>query len=457
MVAEPELRSVVEKAVKFGEQLGADEVEAYASRVDRKQVGFTGSFDTVLTAGSTGLGIRVIIGKKTGFFATSSLLDVDVQQSVKAAYGVAKVSKPDVEWRSLSTFDGKGCVEGVYDRETANVDPHKLVQAALLMMDTVQNCNEQLTITRGWVTTEKVETAIANNYGCNALREETFASTYISIKAEDNGAKGVSSESQQTRSWRNLDCYTVAQTAANRVSRIIHAQTLKQGTMPIVWRNKLFASVLRIMFSRTLTADAILKGRSPWIGKIGSRIASENFQLVDDGARRNGYGTRLFDDEGSPQQRILLVDHGVLQGYLYDSYTANIDRRESTGNAMREYHNFPTPTPNNLTLQQGSAQSEELRGSIKRGLYLVETIGAWLSNPISGDLSATATNAFLIENGELTKPVKGIIVTGNFFEILLNRIELIANDTQNFGSTYSPSVKISEMTVISDTVANEGC
>jgi PmbA protein len=323
------------------------------------------------------------------------------------------------------------------------------------MMDTVRNCNEQLTITRGEVTAEKVETAIANNYGNTALREETFATTNISVKAEENGAKGVSSENQQARSWSDLDCGLVAQIAADRARRVIHARTIKPGTMPIIWRNKLFASVLRIMFSRTLTADAIQKSRSPWRGKIGSRIASETFQLVDDGTRRNGLGTRLFDDEGTAHQRVQLVNNGVLQGYLYDSYTANRDHRKSTGNASREYHNLPTPTPNNLTLQPGTAQSEELFSDVKHGLYLIESIGAWLSNPISGDLSATATNAFLIEHGELTQPVKGVVVTGNFFDILQNRLELIANDTQNLGSTYAPSVKISEMTVISDNGMSE--
>ncbi|MCJ7633278.1 metallopeptidase TldD-related protein, partial [Candidatus Bathyarchaeota archaeon] len=90
---------------------------------------------------------------------------------------------------------------------------------------------------------------------------------------------------------------------------------------------------------------------------------------------------------------------------------------------------------------------EELVEEVKRGLYLFETIGTWLSNPISGDLSATATNAFLIENGVLTKPVKGVIVSGNFFDILLGKIDVIADDIWNLGSTYSPSIRVSEMMV----------
>jgi len=216
--------------------------------------------------------------------------------------------------------------------------------------------------------------------------------------------------------------------------------------MPIVWHNKLFASVLGIMFGRTLSADEVQKGRSPWAGKVGKRIASKHVHLIDDGLLMTGVGTREFDDDGIPQRRVPLVEEGILKGFLYDNYTANKERRESTGNSNRDYASLPLPSVNNLILHP-QMKKGELLADIKRGLYLVEAIGTWLSNPISGDLSATATNAFLIEDGELTKPIKGVIVSGNFFDILENKIELIADDVENLGSIYAPSVKITEMSV----------
>jgi PmbA protein len=439
--------SVAEEVVKLGGRLGADEVEAYVISADSKKVALTGRSWTLNTSCSNGLGVRVMIGKKTGFFATSSLEIGDAKSAVRKAYSIAKLSEPDVEWVSLPTKSGQADVEQTFDREIAEIEPDRLVLLVTQMKDTVEDCGKSLSITRGEISFETVETAIRNSDNCNLCRKGTFASAVLSVKAEKSGSKGISSESQQVRTLKKLDCSFLAKTAAERASRIVYAERIPNEKMPVVWRNKVFASALRTMFRRTLCADSIQKGRSPWIGKVGERIASQNFNLVDNGLMKGGIRTREFDDEGTKQQRVLLIDRGILQGFLYDSYTANKDHCESTGNSSRSYRSLPAPTPNNLFLKPGRVKNEELVKDVKRGLFLFEEIGVWLSNPISGDLSATATNAFLVEKGELTKPVKGVIISGNFFEMMQNKIDLVADDVQNLGSTYSPSIRVSEMTV----------
>jgi len=442
-----DLLSKSEDTVKFGESLGADEIEVYMMSHTSKRVILTGKTWTFFSSYNTGLGVRVVIDKKTGFLATSSIGIKDIQMGVKKAYKMAKIGKQDGEWISLPTKTGKINVEQAFDKEIQEVTPSRLSEEAKQMVNAVDEFGDCNSITRGEISTDIVETAISNNHNCSLLRKGTFASTNISVKAEKNGKKGVSSESQQTRSLRKLNCYSLAKIAAKRANKIIYAEPIPSGKLPIIWSNKEFASVLRTMFGRTLCADHVQKERSPWIGKMGKQIASENFNLVDDGLLTGGIKTREFDDEGIPQRRLTLVEQGVLQAFLYDNYTAKKDKRESTGNSYRNYDRLPTPAPNNLMLQPGKIKERALFEEVKMGLYLIETIGTWLSNPISGDLSATATNAFLIENGVLTKPVKGVIVSGNFFEILQHGIELIADDVKNRGSAYSPSVKISEMSV----------
>ena len=446
MEADASLLTTAEEAVKVGESLGASEVEAYVTAIDEKSIVLRNTIETFYTIRTNGLGIRVVIGKKNGFFATSSLSIEDVKRAVKAAFGIAKLNEPDDHWRSLPKKTGTADVKATFDREIEEIEPSALVHGATQMMRSV-NHDDRLSITRAEVSALRVETAIVNSYNCDMRREETFASARISVKAEEDGLKGFSSESQQTRSWEDLDCLSIAEMAAERALQVRRAKPIASGVMPVVWHNKLFASVIGLMFRRTLSAESVQKRRSPWIGKIGQRIASENFSLVDNGLLSGGIGTRKFDDDGIPQQKVILVENGVLQNFLYDSYTAQKEARESTGNAHRSYDDLPTPRPNNLILLPERAKREELFQGVKRGLYLVETIGLWLSNPISGDMSATATNAFLIKDGALNRPVKGVIVSGNFFEIMDRKIARISNDTQNRGSLYSPSVKVSEMTV----------
>jgi PmbA protein len=276
----------------------------------------------------------------------------------------------------------------------------------------------------------------------------TFTSANISIQAEDEGRKGRSSESVEQRRWKDLDLPQLSQRTADRALKMIEAKPIKSQKITIIWRNKLFANILRIMFGRTLSADSIQKNRSPWIGKIRENIATKDVNLFDDGIKEGGLGTRKFDDEGFPQQRTVLIDQGILMNYLYDNYTANKEGKESTGNAHRSYRSSPVPMANNLSLREGEVTVEELIKDTRRGVYVEEVIGDWLSNPISGDLSATITNGFLIENGELTQAIKGVVISTNFFQILNDPTLLIANDTRNSGSVHSPSVKMNNLTLV---------
>ncbi len=445
MAEKHSLLSVAERAVRLGEALGASEVEAYGVLGEERSVSVAKLIETLYTVGTGGVGVRVLVGKRSGFFATSSLKSKDVERAVEAAYRMAKLSEPDKDWHVLPKKTGKASVEGVFDRETAETEPDALIGGVAEMLDAVAGCGSNLSVTRADVAVGSDETAVVNSHGCSLWREETSAAVSISVKAESGELKGISSEDQQARAWGKLDCGSVAREAAERAEKVMHAKPVAGGKMPVVWDNKLFASILRIMFGETLSADSVQKGRSPWAGRIGETIAAEGFSLLDDGLLRGGLGTREFDDDGVAQRTVSLIEKGTLRSFFYDNYTANKEKRESTGNASRSYRSFPMPSTNNLFLQPGEMRREELL-DVKRGLYVVETIGDWLSNPISGDLSATATNAFLIEDGELTRPVKGVIVSGNFFEILRRGIDL-GDDVDNSGSTYSPSARISEMAV----------
>ncbi|UCE44065.1 MAG: TldD/PmbA family protein, partial [Candidatus Bathyarchaeota archaeon] len=107
----------------------------------------------------------------------------------------------------------------------------------------------------------------------------------------------------------------------------------------------------------------------------------------------------------------------------------------------------PQPSPSNLILKPGETSPEEIIQETRKGIYIEETIGEWLSNPVSGNLNATVTHGYLIENGELAKPVKGVVISGNFYEILKDGIAIIGNDLRNSGQNYSPTVKLSQLTV----------
>jgi PmbA protein len=287
-------------------------------------------------------------------------------------------------------------------------------------------------------------------------RKETAAASWISVKAGTEEKKGVSHESSESHFWRGLKTEHIATAVSERAVKMLNAKPISNGKVNTVWQNVAFASIVDVMLSRTITADAVQMKRSPWTGKLGQIVASEQLSIIDEGEMIGGMGTREFDDDGVPQRRVPVIEKGVLRNFLYDTYTAKKDNRLTTGNAHRDlglfaappaYMKMPSPYPNNLVVKPTNIRPEEVIRGTKNGLYVVETIGEWLSNPISGDLSATLSSGFLIENGELGRAVKGVILSSNFFEIMRGKMDLRARDLEVSGSVYAPTTQILDMTV----------
>ena len=438
-----ELAPLATRFVRLAEQLGADEAEVYIVSEEEKDLSFVDKVESAESSSSTGLGVRLVLAKRVGLSAATSLTLREGEKTVRRAYSIARVGEPIEDWVSLPVRFGKSSVLGVFDKETAQLAPETLTWTALQMLKTVHSQGNNFSVTRGDISIGIEKTLIANSHGCNIEREESYVSTYLSVKAEDGVNKGLSSEASQSHDWRKIDFISLSERATERALKATEARQILGGELPVLWRNKLFASILRIMFGGTLTAEAVQKRRSPWREKVGTVIADRNVNLIDDGLMPNGMGTRGFDDDGLPQQRTSLVDAGVLRGFLYDTFTGNKDHVDSTGNASRSYGHAPAPAPNNLLLIPGKVSLDEMVKETKRGLYVEDAIGLWLSNAVSGNLSATATNAYLIENGVLTQPVKGMLISGSFFQILKKGIDFIGSDLEHDGNAYSPSVCVS--------------
>jgi PmbA protein len=442
-----EVLSICERGVKLGEKMGASEVEAYGILYSIREVNFTEKIESTRAAIFTGLGIRLALGKRLGFYSSSQVNERGIKQAVKRALTMAKVAQPDQDWISFPTTFGEATVANIYDRNIKSVTLGTLSEKAVDVMDGVHDFDKRTTITRGSIVASEERVAISNSYHCELERKSTYASASVTVTAEEVGKKGQSSESWQRRAWQEIENLELSWKASKRALEMMDAKPIGSGRTSVVWRNEVFAGILGIMFGRTLSADAIQKERSPWTEKNGETIASENVYVFDEGIKDAGLGTREFDDEGCPQQDTPLITRGVLVNYLYDNYTANKEGKASTGNASRSYRSIPTPSVNNLTLKPGTAKLEELIRDTKRGLYIHEVIGDWLSNPISGNLSATVTNGYLIEKGELTQAVKGVIVSANFFILIQDEASLIADDIENSGSTYAPSVKMQNINI----------
>jgi len=199
-------------------------------------------------------------------------------------------------------------------------------------------------------------------------------------------------------------------------------------------------------FSPVFSADFLQKGKSLLKGKIGKRIASKAFTIIDDGCLAEGLNSSASDGEGVPSQKTVLVSEGVATSFLYDCYTANKDGVESTGNGMRGgFKNLPSVSPSNLFLLPGSLSKNELISEVSDGLYVLEAMGLHTIDPISGDFSI-GISGYWIEKGKISFPVRGAVISGNVLD-LFKKVDAVSNKCSFVNNVGSPSIRIRDVDI----------
>jgi PmbA protein len=200
------------------------------------------------------------------------------------------------------------------------------------------------------------------------------------------------------------------------------------------------------LISTALTSEAVQKGRSLFAGKKDTEVASGKITVIDDGTLPGGIASAPFDGEGVATSRTVLIEDGVLKGYLYNTYTAAKDGVCSTGNGVRNsFKGTPEVGVTNIFIKPGSVPAEQLFSELEKGIYITEVMGMHTANPISGDFSV-GVSGLLIEKGQLTRPVRGMALGGNIMDLLAG-VNAVGNDLKFFGSRGSPTLRISEMTL----------
>ncbi len=175
-------------------------------------------------------------------------------------------------------------------------------------------------------------------------------------------------------------------------------------------------------------------------------MAASGVTIVDDSLLEGGILSTPFDGEGVPGQRKLLIKDGYLRGFLHNTYTAARDGVASTGNALRaSYKSTPEVGSSNFYLAPGKIKNEEIIRNTERGLYLTEVMGMHTANPISGDFSVGAAGIW-IEGGELTKPVRGMVIAGNIVR-LLEMVDAVGSEVRFFGGRGALVIRVTGLTL----------
>jgi len=219
----------------------------------------------------------------------------------------------------------------------------------------------------------------------------------------------------------------IARRAISRALTTLRARRAPAGTMPVVLSSEAGGTMVHEAIGHGLEADLAGEGLSVYSGKLGQQVASPAITVIDDGSIRGLRGSMGCDDEGSPTQRSVLVDKGVLTGFMTDLLSARKYGLPLTGNARREsYRHRPVPRMTNTMIQPGPLDPDEVVKKAARGIF-VKKMGGGQVNTVTGDFVFNISEGYLIENGSVGEPVRGATLIGNGPRVL-SSIELVGND-----------------------------
>ena len=272
---------------------------------------------------------------------------------------------------------------------------------------------------------------IVNSNGVYAEDTRTNCRVTVTVVAQ-NGNKTQTASNNTGRNmgmefFRNVNFYDFGKDVAEVAKTMLYADECKPGKMTVVVHNKFGGVLLHEACVHSLEATSVAKGLSVFTNKLGQKIASDVVTAVDDGTLKNYWGSLNVDDEGHKTQRNVLIENGVLKSYLVDYKNSKKMNHPVTGSGRRQSYKYsPTSRMTNTFFENGTSTFEEIISATEYGLF-AKKMGGGSVNPITGEFNFNVQEGYLIENGKITKPVRGCTLVGSGAEVLMN-IDMIGNN-----------------------------
>lgn len=428
----------------------AEAVEAFAAHAVTSSVTvFEREVEKLSSAQTRGLGVRVVAGGRLGFASTADLSDDGLRFALDEARANALFTSPDVgnvlpTPRPVQPLDGIA-VPGLRDVPmTAKVARALELERFTLAADARITSVPAASYGDAWT-----ELAVASSTGVAAAYDATSAYVSVSALARDGDDTQTGFGFSDGRGWEQLDVPAAAAEAAGRATRLLGARKPATARVPVVFDPMVTAQFLGVL-ADALSAESVQKGRSLLADRVGAEVLGGGLSVVDDGRLRGGPGASPVDDEGVPTGRTLLVDSGVLRGFLHNTETAARGGTSSTGNAARAgYGSTPGVAPSNLFLDGPEVAADEVLRRADGGLYVQEVKGVHSGvNPISGEFSVGATGLW-IGGGELGAPVREVTVSSTLLD-MLRAVAALGADRRFFpfgASLAGATLLVGQMTV----------
>ena len=457
MIEEAVLQRTLQSALRHGgdfAEVFAEDRRVASARLD------DGKVEEFVSGRERGAGIRVVRGDTTGFAHTADLSETGLRMAADAAAAAAQGAPGETTVAVLERRETRPPhTVQVLPETVAKARKAEILEradhAARAESDSIRQVSASYADSRRRV-------LIANSDGL--LVEDDRVRTRFGVSCVAVGDTGMQTGTEapgRTMGFEifdEIDPEEVARIAAQRALTMLRARPAPRGKLPVVLKRGAGGVLFHEACGHGLEADLVDKDASVFRGRVGELVASPLVTLVDDGTYAREWGTYAIDDEGAPAQRNVLIEDGVLTDYMWDLVRARKHGRASSGNGRREtYQHLPMVRMTNTFLLAGDDDPDDIIRDTPNGLYCV-ALGGGQVDTATGDFVFGITEAYMIENGEVTDPVRAAQLIGNGPETL-RLVDAVGNDFDTWAGTCGkdgqgvpvssgqPTLRVAELTV----------
>jgi TldD protein len=451
------LRRTLSAALRSGgdfAEVFAEDRRSSTARLD------DGKVEELVSGRDRGAGVRVVVGETTGYAHTADLSERGLRDAADAAAAAARSGGEGAKVVDLQR-------QAVSPPHAVEVFPETVPKAR--KVELLQRADDAARAEGGAIRQVSVGFAdsrrrilVANSDGL--LAEDDQVRTRLMVQCVAVGDTGLQTGMEAPgrtvgfEIFDEIDPDEVARIAARRALTMLRARPAPSGKLPVVLKRGAGGVLFHEACGHGLEADLVARDASVFGGRVGEQVASPLVTLVDDGRLAREWGAYAIDDEGAPAQRNVLIEKGVLTDYMWDLLRARKDGRHGSGNGRREtYQHLPMVRMTNTYLTEGEEDPDEIIRQTPYGLYCV-ALGGGQVDTASGDFVFGITEAYMIEDGEITEPVRAAQLIGNGPETL-QRVDVVGNDFDTWAGTCGkdgqgvpvsagqPTLRVSELTV----------
>src|SRR5215218_172848 len=422
--------TVLDRTLQVALRAGGDFAEVFAE--DRRASSARlddGKVEELTSGRERGAGIRVVRGETTGFAHTADLSEAGLEEAAGAAAAAARGGEGTTNVVGLERRD-------ITPPHEVRVLPESVEKAR--KVETLARADDAARAEGDAIRQVSVSYAdsrrrilVANSDGLLAEDDQVRTRFFVqTVAVADTGMQTGMEAPGLTVGFElfdDVDPEEVARTSARRALTMLRARPAPTGKLPVVLKKGAGGVLFHEACGHGLEADLVKRDASVFAGRVGEQVASALVTLVDDGTYAREWGTYAIDDEGAPARRNVLIENGVLTDYMWDLIRARKEGREQSGNGRREtYQHLPMVRMTNTYLLAGRDDPDEILRSTPNGVYCAK-LGGGQVNTATGDFVFGMVEAYLIENGEITEPLRDANLIGNGPQALRD-IDLLGND-----------------------------